>query len=278
MSDWGTDDYEPAIEAQPIDVDDAPAVTGPADAEPPEVAEARATLENALAAHARATTQLDDARDALADTEGVLRVAEAKVTDYEDDETKATWQRVAAAEDVEKARRALARRTAAVSARERELEDAAAVVHHADQDLAGAINRARPVAVEQAGDDGTPALYYGSVDEFVREYLRNVYRRHIAGRGEHRVWAAEWWKYDEAVIRLEALWRAWEHLRQDPATGMSVWWRDHVDHHMAVLLDPQNGPFGPVDGEHDRNTPGDPLPYTAPPEGMFPDVRDHQDR
>ncbi|WP_186810494.1 DUF4913 domain-containing protein [Cellulosimicrobium sp. TH-20] len=98
----------------------------------------------------------------------------------------------------------------------------------------------------------------------MREYLRNVYRRHIAGRGEHRVWAAEWWKYDEAVIRLEALWRAWEHLHQDPATGMSVWWRDHADHHMAILLDPQNGPFGPVDGEHDRNTPGAPLPYLAP--------------
>ncbi|WP_454041477.1 hypothetical protein [Cellulosimicrobium sp. Marseille-Q8652] len=64
------------------------------------------------------------------DAEGVLRIAESKVTDYEDDETKATWQRVAAAEDVEKARRAVARRTAAFSARERELEDAAAVVLH----------------------------------------------------------------------------------------------------------------------------------------------------
>ena len=56
-----------------------------------------------------------------------------------------------------------------------------------------------------------PTLYYGSVDEFVREYLRHVYRRAINGRS--RVWAARWWEYDEAVIRLEALWRAWEHLR-----------------------------------------------------------------
>ncbi|MCR1983276.1 DUF4913 domain-containing protein [Cellulosimicrobium cellulans] len=31
--------------------------------------------------------------------------------------------------------------------------------------------------------------------------------------------------------------------------------RDHADHHVAVLLDAQNGPFGPVDGEHDRDTP-----------------------
>ena len=35
---------------------------------------------------------------------------------------------------------------------------------------------------------GEPTLYYGSVDEFVREYLRTVYRRAINGRS--RVWAA----------------------------------------------------------------------------------------
>ncbi|HEV6951967.1 MAG TPA: hypothetical protein VKY86_01835, partial [Promicromonospora sp.] len=70
MSDWGEDDYEPAIEAQPVDVDDAPVSGGRAAVEPPEVVEARAALDRALAAHARATTQLDDARDALADAEG----------------------------------------------------------------------------------------------------------------------------------------------------------------------------------------------------------------
>jgi hypothetical protein len=92
---------------------------------------------------------------------------------------------------VEKTRRVL--RAAAVSSREQELEDAAAVVRHADKDLANAINQARP-AVEHASDeDGAPALHYGSVDELESEYLRHVYRRHITGRGEHRVWAAEWW-------------------------------------------------------------------------------------
>lgn len=119
--------------------------------------------------------------------------------------------------------------------------------------------------------DGAPQLYYGSVDEFVREYLRNVYRRRIDARS--RYWAAAWWRYDEAVIRLEALWRAWEHLRLDPSTGMSVWWRDHADHHMAVLMDPA-GPFSTADGEDDRNGRGEPLPYVEPPSGMFPDVRE----
>lgn len=122
-------------------------------------------------------------------------------------------------------------------------------------------------------DDGTdPSLYYGSVDEFVRDYLCGVYRRAINGR--NRVWAGRWWEYPEAVIRLEALWRAWEHLRTDPATGMSVWWRDHADHHMPELMDP-DGPFAAADGDAEENrcSRGDPLPYVAPPAGLFPDVR-----
>lgn len=125
---------------------------------------------------------------------------------------------------------------------------------------------------EESGGDDAPPLYYGSVDEFVREYLRLAYRRPINGRA--RVWAAEWWNYDEAVIRLEALWRSWEELRQDASTGMSVWWRDHADHHMAVLMDP-DGPFAAADAnaEENQTRKGEPLPYVAPPEGLFPDVR-----
>lgn len=147
-----------------------------------------------------------------------------------------------------------------------------------DDDYQGGIE-AQPIAVDEAEPSdavdepasSAPRLYYGSVDEFVREYLRNVYRRRIDGR--HRCWAGRWWQYDEAVIRLEALWWSWEHLRQDAATGMSVWWRDHADHHMAVLMDP-DGPFGlATEGEENTCKKGEPLPYVVPPEGMFPDVR-----
>jgi hypothetical protein len=127
-------------------------------------------------------------------------------------------------------------------------------------------------STDDAGQEAENQLYYGSVDEFVREYLRHVYRRAINGRS--RVWAARWWEYDEAVIRLEALWRAWEHLRLDPATGMSVWFRDHADPHMAVLMDP-DGPFAAADTNSSENQArkGQSLPYEAPPEGLFPDVR-----
>ncbi|WP_036923512.1 DUF4913 domain-containing protein [Propionicicella superfundia] len=119
--------------------------------------------------------------------------------------------------------------------------------------------------------EAAPMLYYGSVDEFVREFLRHAYRRRVDGR--RRCWAAEWWRYDEAVARLEALWRAWESLRLDPATGMSVWWRDHADYHMSVLLDP-DGPFAGVEGDQNQSRVTEPLPYAPPPAGLFEDARD----
>lgn len=123
--------------------------------------------------------------------------------------------------------------------------------------------------VEPAADDAAPQLYFGSVDEFVREFLIYHYRRRIGGNGSGRVWAAEWWRSEEAITRLESLWRAWEYLRLDPATGMSTWWRDHADHHMPMLMDP-DGPFA---GSEDSCKRGEPLPYTAPPAGLFPDQR-----
>lgn len=117
--------------------------------------------------------------------------------------------------------------------------------------------------------EAPPELFYGSVDEFVREYLRHVYTRPVGSGNARYRWAARWWDYPEAIARLEALWRSWEHLRQDAATGASAWWRDHADHHMSVLLSP-DGPFA---RSKDSCEPGQPLPYTEPPAGWFPDMR-----
>lgn len=116
-----------------------------------------------------------------------------------------------------------------------------------------------------------PRLYYGSVDEFVREIICPTFRRRVGERAPYR-WSAEWWRNTEALLRLEALWRAWEHLRLDPATGMSDWLRDHADPQLAALMDRE----GPFMYSTDHNTPGDPLPYTPPPPGLFPDVREPQ--
>jgi hypothetical protein len=111
-----------------------------------------------------------------------------------------------------------------------------------------------------------PELYYPDVVTFVTEQLVPMYRRPLGGPSV--TWCPQWWRHAEAIARLEALWRAWEHLRLDPATGMSIWFRDHADHHMAVLLS-SDGPFRgckPKEGHDERL---DPFPLEPPPPGLF---------
>jgi hypothetical protein len=109
-------------------------------------------------------------------------------------------------------------------------------------------------------------LFYPSLDLFVAEQLAPLYRRPL---GAGRTWCPEWWRHAEGITRLRALWLSWEHLRWEPALGMSVWLRDHADVHMAVLLD-ADGPFHGCHPEKGHNgTRLDPLPVTAPPAGLF---------
>lgn len=113
-----------------------------------------------------------------------------------------------------------------------------------------------------------PRLCFGSVDEFVREFLAPTYRRKIHPQGQLR-WSARWWESAEAVSRLDALWRAFERCRVDPAFGMSTWWRDHADPTMTVLMS-DHGPFA---DSRDTTKGNAPLPSEPPPAGMFTDER-----
>jgi len=115
-----------------------------------------------------------------------------------------------------------------------------------------------------------PRLFFANLDEFVRDFVRLVFRRGVGetGRAEYR-WSARWWESAEAVIRLEAMWRSWEQARLDPTTGISTWLRDHADYHMTVLTSP-NGPFAQ---SKDTANYDEPLPYQAPPADLFPDAR-----
>lgn len=148
-----------------------------------------------------------------------------------------------------------------------------AVIEELQAQAGTAARRAVAAALDQLEDaepEDEPTLYFGSVDEFFRDYLRPNYRRRVDG--SNTLWARDCWNYAEAVARLDALRRAWEHLRPDPATGMSVWFRDHAEHHMAVLLSP-SGPFAGIGTGKNRehtNEKGQPLPYVKPPEGLFP--------
>ena len=96
-----------------------------------------------------------------------------------------------------------------------------------------------------------------------------MYARRVGPGNASFRWAARWWDYPEALARVDALWRAWEHLRLDGATGSSTWWIEHADHHMPILMSPE----GPFAKSEDKNNAGEPLPYEAPPVELFPDMR-----
>ena len=91
-----------------------------------------------------------------------------------------------------------------------------------------------------SGGEGSEQPVFASLEEFVADYLLVLYRRAVSGQA--RTWCGQWWRHPEAWVRLDALWRSWEYLRLDPATGISVWLRDHADPHMSVLLSAE-GPF-----------------------------------
>lgn len=87
-------------------------------------------------------------------------------------------------------------------------------------------------ASEAAGGAGT---HYADVYEFVHEFLIHIYARRVSRQNSRFRWCAQWYLHPEAVSRLEALWKAFEHLRQDPTLGPATWWRDYTDPTMLAL-------------------------------------------
>lgn len=193
------------------------------------------------------------AQNKEADAVGAVRVAEAKLAELYDSGTAKSSQLVAAEERVARAERALQLARGAVAEVNRQLRDAA------------------EAAPEAADADPPLEPVCASLAVFVVEVLAPMYRRQL---GHGRTWCPDWFKHPEATARLEAMWRAWEHLRLDPATGMSVWFRDHADHHMGVLLDP-DGPLkgcSPDSGHSPR--PLAPLPCNRTTPGLYDDGRE----
>ncbi|NNJ62387.1 MAG: DUF4913 domain-containing protein [Dactylosporangium sp.] len=105
---------------------------------------------------------------------------------------------------------------------------------------------------------------FSDLDAFVRDYFVRVVERRIAvGAAGGLVWCDQWWAHPEAINRLGALWLAWETLRvSDPAMGMSIWWRDHLDPHLGALC-AEDGPFARC--RPGRHTPPQPLPVEPCP-------------
>ncbi len=110
---------------------------------------------------------------------------------------------------------------------------------------------------------------FASLPEFVEEFLLHVWRREL----NSGCWCERWWEHPEAVLRLEAMWDAFELLRMEPGTGVSVWIRDHLDYHMGMLTTRATSPFKSCDVTKERHDNPTVWPTAPAPAGMFQDVR-----
>jgi hypothetical protein len=128
----------------------------------------------------------------------------------------------------------------------------------------------QPAGPEHSHGEPAAELVYDSAVEFFVELLAPSYVREV-NEGAAFAWCSEWYKHPEALIRMESIWRAWEHLRLEPALGISTWWLNHVDPHMRVLMD-KEGPFKKCayDGHKPPRAAGlAALPHSEPEAGIF---------
>jgi len=105
--------------------------------------------------------------------------------------------------------------------------------------------------------DPTPA--HRSLGSFVGDYLLPMFTRPTLGG--RWLWCPHWWEHSEAVSRLTALWHAWEALRGQGGTALGSWYREHLDHHLPILMGP-DGPFRDCANGHYAP---DPLPASPHP-------------
>lgn len=111
-----------------------------------------------------------------------------------------------------------------------------------------------------------PELKYPDVETFVERHVAHLFRREVSMEGtESKIrWCRDWYLHGEVCSRFEALWMAFEALRQGPGTEQSTFWLNHFSPMMREILDPE-GPFRyctAFGGHHDKLAP---LPCNPAP-------------
>ncbi|WP_420116585.1 DUF4913 domain-containing protein [Micromonospora sp.] len=110
-----------------------------------------------------------------------------------------------------------------------------------------------------------PALLFATATAWVEGWLIPTYRRKISDSGSGGTWCPAWWRHPEVLVRMSALWRGFEAARLEPGAAMSAWLRDHLDHHLPLILAEK----GPLEGcsieTGHRGDRLEPLPVHSPP-------------
>lgn len=245
-----------------------PTVTEPSESpvepDPDLVTAAQEALRVAEKAAEAAETEHDAAEDGLADAEGAVAVAEFKVDDFEADSELREWEKAAAREELNRAKRSYTRAVERLGRAKAGLEVTAVAVAQADADLDQAKTTAPTAEPEEA-----PKQRFASLPVFVEEYVVPNWI-HKLGESYAGVWCTKWWEHTEAITRLEATWEAFEVMRLQPPPSLSTWIRDHLDVHMRALTAPHGVFHGCNARENDHiHDPRPPWTVANPPEGLF---------
>jgi len=124
---------------------------------------------------------------------------------------------------------------------------------------------AEPIEDEGPSDDEPQKKEpkFTNVIEFVEGYFVPVIRRRISDNDGGLSWDPRWWAYPEVVARLTALHHAWEEARaSDSMSAMSMWWIQHLEPHLRVILDGDTGPM--ANAKADQSFMGWPAMPTDP--------------
>lgn len=131
-------------------------------------------------------------------------------------------------------------------------------------ELAQQLNEQRSTDKQPSPDADRPPLY-DNVEDWVRQYLLVNFSRPFGEVGAQRWhWCAQWWRHNEAVTALTALWYAWEHARLQP-TGILSWLHE-LHYHLGVISGP-DGPFrqcAQTDGDRPAKHTEDQFAHVVP--------------
>jgi len=122
-------------------------------------------------------------------------------------------------------------------------------------------------AVEEAEETPEPA--FRTVYDFYEGIYGPLYEHHdsspgvLAQRGTAPIrWCKQWWNHGSVMMRLTALWQAYEAAYAEGGGAVSTWMLDHADRHFDRIM-AEGGPLSECRSDHGNNMtryPVDPLP------------------
>ena len=115
---------------------------------------------------------------------------------------------------------------------------------------------------------------FSSFDAWFETWLSAIVARKLSSSaGKNRVFCPRWFEHPEVVVRLHALWTAWEAASAaEDGAAMSGWWVHHADPQLRTMLDAEHGPMYLCSRDSHQKTPPIRLNLVQAPAGWFDEL------